>query len=111
MGVDVDETGSDDLARRVDLFAPGADVRSHRDDAVALDRHIGHERLAARAVDDGAAANHQIVHLSLPSFGFIAQPIIKIARRSEEHTSELQSLMRTSYAVFCLKKTTQTHIT
>src|SRR3546814_5183488 len=28
------------------------------------------------------------------------------ACRSEEHTSELQSLMRTSYAVFCLQKTT-----
>src|SRR3546814_2904567 len=28
------------------------------------------------------------------------------AGRSEEHTSELQSLMRTSYAVFCLKKKT-----
>src|SRR3546814_6748832 len=27
-----------------------------------------------------------------------------LARRSEEHTSELQSLMRISYAVFCLKK-------
>src|SRR3546814_9383322 len=27
-----------------------------------------------------------------------------IVARSEEHTSELQSLMRTSYAVFCLKK-------
>src|SRR3546814_3201607 len=27
-----------------------------------------------------------------------------IQRRSEEHTSELQSLMRISYAVFCLKK-------
>src|SRR3546814_2131868 len=27
-----------------------------------------------------------------------------LADRSEEHTSELQSLMRTSYAVFCLKK-------
>src|SRR3546814_9336389 len=27
--------------------------------------------------------------------------------RSEEHTSELQSLMRNSYAVFCLKKTTK----
>src|SRR3546814_8307631 len=27
--------------------------------------------------------------------------------RSEEHTSELQSLMRTSYAVFCLKKNTK----
>src|SRR3546814_1774515 len=31
--------------------------------------------------------------------------------RSEEHTSELQSLMRISYAVFCLKKTrTKTHM-
>src|SRR3546814_7303047 len=29
-----------------------------------------------------------------------------VAIRSEEHTSELQSLMRTSYAVFCLKKKT-----
>src|SRR3546814_1048407 len=29
-------------------------------------------------------------------------------RRSEQHTSELQSLMRISYAVFCLKKKTQT---
>src|SRR3546814_4224989 len=29
--------------------------------------------------------------------------------RSEEHTSELQSLMRTSYAVFCLKKKTSTN--
>src|SRR3546814_9118485 len=28
----------------------------------------------------------------------------RAARRSEEHTSELQSLMRISYAVFCLKK-------
>src|SRR3546814_9144033 len=32
------------------------------------------------------------------------------ARRSEEHTSELQSLMRISYAVFCLKKKTQSNI-
>src|SRR3546814_1852317 len=31
--------------------------------------------------------------------------------RSEEHTSELQSLMRTSYAVFCLKKKTKNNIT
>src|SRR3546814_2696640 len=32
------------------------------------------------------------------------------AGRSEEHTSELQSLMRISYAVFCLNKKTQTDI-
>src|SRR3546814_2820097 len=30
-----------------------------------------------------------------------------VLHRSEEHTSELQSLMRISYAVFCLKKTTK----
>src|SRR3546814_4223000 len=33
-------------------------------------------------------------------------PISATERRSEEHTSELQSLMRISYAVFCLKKKT-----
>src|SRR3546814_2609074 len=33
--------------------------------------------------------------------------IVLLNERSEEHTSELQSLMRTSYAVFCLKKKTQ----
>src|SRR3546814_10384608 len=32
-------------------------------------------------------------------------PFQRIVLRSEEHTSELQSLMRNSYAVFCLKKT------
>src|SRR3546814_4384806 len=36
----------------------------------------------------------------------VVPPIGSIPRRSEEHTSELQSLMRISYAVFCLKKKT-----
>src|SRR3546814_7580783 len=35
-------------------------------------------------------------------------PIARIFSRSEEHTSELQSLMRISYAVFCLKKKNST---
>src|SRR3546814_7380321 len=34
--------------------------------------------------------------------------VLAMQQRSEEHTSELQSLMRTSYAVFCLKKKTNT---
>src|SRR3546814_7008842 len=33
--------------------------------------------------------------------------VLQIPERSEEHTSELQSLMRISYAVFCLKKKKQ----
>src|SRR3546814_4805711 len=36
-----------------------------------------------------------------------AQTYSEISYRSEEHTSELQSLMRSSYAVFCLKKKKQ----
>src|SRR3546814_1065360 len=36
--------------------------------------------------------------------GFAADRTFVVEQRSEEHTSELQSLMRISYAVFCLKK-------
>src|SRR3546814_8178450 len=35
---------------------------------------------------------------------WMAKQLKAIGQRSEEHTSELQSLMRISYAVFCLKK-------
>src|SRR3546814_3381232 len=40
---------------------------------------------------------------------FVAVGDDRDGRRSEEHTSELQSLMRISYAVFCLKKKTHQH--
>src|SRR3546814_20142366 len=41
----------------------------------------------------------------------VAQQVARVlmGERSEEHTSELQSLMRISYAVFCLKKKRNTH--
>src|SRR3546814_2406788 len=35
---------------------------------------------------------------------FVSDYLHQLSERSEEHTSELQSLMRISYAVFCLKK-------
>src|SRR3546814_5670300 len=46
-------------------------------------------------------------HLLYDEFENLEKPIILAAQgnRSEEHTSELQSLMRISYAVFCLHKT------
>src|SRR3546814_7179413 len=50
------------------------------------------------AVDD--TARHQMDDTLLAALHFALD-------RSEEHTSELQSLMRTSYAVFCLKKKKQ----
>src|SRR3546814_18124225 len=55
--------------------------------------------------------------LTKPLHGLV-RPILSIApcgakipNRSEEHTSELQSLMRISYAVFCLKKKKQNNKT
>src|SRR3546814_7337308 len=44
--------------------------------------------------------NLQTVPVAISAYG----------ERSEEHTSELQSLMRISYAVFCLKKKITTHL-
>src|SRR3546814_7571074 len=55
-------------------------------DAVLAHQHIGRAAVAADHADRTGK------RLEAP------------ARRSEEHTSELQSLMRNSYAVFCLKK-------
>src|SRR3546814_10107181 len=50
------------------------------------------------------------VHASAALIDYIQALLAHSRRRSEEHTSELQSLMRISYAVFCLKKkkTTET---
>src|SRR3546814_8056356 len=41
-----------------------------------------------------------------PNSSRVQRPLKYVGVRSEEHTSELQSLMRISYAVFCLKKKT-----
>src|SRR3546814_1848150 len=46
----------------------------------------------------------RIAKISRPSKRPDSQRKVPLTVRSEEHTSELQSLMRISYAVFCLKK-------
>src|SRR3546814_6805771 len=52
-------------------------------------------------------ARCQVPLRALPS----PRPRARQSGRSEEHTSELQSLMRISYAVFCLKKNNKTNRT
>src|SRR3546814_3459070 len=56
------------------------------------------DNVSWRAKDQG--------HLSKAAANHIASTVFPVGTsfRSEEHTSELQSLMRISYAVFCLKK-------
>src|SRR3546814_3572363 len=53
----------------------------------------------------------QVIDSSDPGATLGAVPLFWGTFRSEEHTSELQSLMRISYAVFCLKKKTKTILT
>src|SRR3546814_10897599 len=63
--------------------------------------HLEIRRLEDRAALVEGRAGEEI---AIAPFGDFQHIALKI--RSEEHTSELQSLMRTSYAVFCLKKKT-----
>src|SRR3546814_4943516 len=76
-------------------------------------RENGERRVLVRARgEDGAIHQHQIA--DLPGLAIAVdhrRPRVRphsrgaqFMDRSEEHTSELQSLMRISYAVFCLKK-------
>src|SRR3546814_1661686 len=64
-------------------------------DIDALDRPAG-------IIGGGAVRDQQPIRLDPAETTVVAA--IELAVRSEEHTSELQSLMRISYAVFCLKK-------
>src|SRR3546814_4485849 len=80
-----EEPAASDVGERVD--APAADDGQQR-------LHIDARRLQQR-VDEQPALLERRRAVELPAL---------VGReRSEEHTSELQSLMRTSYAVFCLK--------
>src|SRR3546814_6587072 len=68
-------------------------IAEQRVEALGMDRHRG----AARRKILGQRAQRQFDQHDRRGF-----------ERSEEHTSELQSLMRNSYAVFCLKKKKKT---
>src|SRR3546814_5914662 len=82
-------------------------------DLHALGRDLRPARLAAghapKGLTDTAPTfkpQKKTIHAHAPRpFGEISRLSASSAGRSEEHTSELQSLMRISYAVFCLKKT------
>src|SRR3546814_1820024 len=84
--------------------------------------HVVHAQCDGRAVrrrdrcDDRLPADQEITARELHqrrtgsavrAYGRVADPTRIDAWRSEEHTSELQSLMRISYSVFCLQKNKQ----
>src|SRR3546814_6835596 len=57
-----------------------------------------------RKGQDGLLASTNEIFGELPVEPICVRIAVAVKLRSEEHTSELQSLMRISYAVFCLKK-------
>src|SRR3546814_6933400 len=95
---------SPSVTRRVmELVAGGAADRERARSSLA--QLSEREREVVGAVGDGLT-NAEIaegLHMSVATVKAHVSHIL----RSEEHTSELQSLMRISYAVFCLKKKTQ----
>src|SRR3546814_4816785 len=84
--------GSYDMARRAMDHLAAADFGPFKI-SVVMNRHNVRELDAFAALADGYGAELRLTRL---------RPSGRGADRSEEHTSELQSLMRISYAVFCL---------
>src|SRR3546814_10050230 len=102
------------ISTRTDTLFPFTPLfRSRRQ---LLDRKSGRERSAANQREDqlGIGTEDSTMGMLMFPFGVVVLGMIVSFRRgrrrsctdfrSEEHTSELQSLMRISYAVFCLKK-------
>src|SRR3546814_4504422 len=67
------------------------------------------DHFAHRAFRDGLHRPFRIAEIEEKVLGILDPPQDGEIHRSEEHTSELQSLMRISYAVFCLNKKNQPH--
>src|SRR3546814_5727085 len=118
---------------RTDTLFPYTTLfRSHRHQALAavvleagrmhLDRepgavgaHVGHFDDVGAAAVDGVPDRAEVAlgQVRVQQLDRLADDLLARApvggHRSEEHTSELQSLMRISYAVFCLKKKNKEH--
>src|SRR3546814_4373466 len=85
------------------------------EDVVHASLHVGErliDRLVARDRGGGFLADDGFDReLAADLFRERRRGVGDLGERSEEHTSELQSLMRISYAVFCLKKKKKRHRT
>src|SRR3546814_432149 len=103
----------DDIAERMEDAANRAhveiDFRQSNHEGHLVDwLQEAHAEGAHAVILNAAGLTHSSIALH-DAIKAIAVPVIEVhlSNRSEEHTSELQSLMRISYAVFCLKKKSQ----
>src|SRR3546814_9114447 len=106
-----------------DLYVPNPQGRCHYTGdndprGRARDRQSWRRKSGPPQISESRALRHLATKIGTPRFWIWTSPMSRRApcsssgrgcaagNRSEEHTSELQSLMRISYAVFCLKKKT-----
>src|SRR3546814_2833532 len=101
----------DDLAAARAFYGGVLGCREGRSSAEWIDFDFhGHQIVAHLAHDGGDRGSNPVDghQVPVPHFGVVLTmedwQALAERLRSEEHTSELQSLMRNSYAVFCLKK-------
>src|SRR3546814_1275051 len=96
--------------RRQWVCGPARGTQRHTD-LVRLQGRAEHlDEVEHEAAQIGVCTQRDVRRARLEEMADVAGTQLRVVLRirSEEHTSELQSLMRTSYAVFCLKKT-KTH--
>src|SRR3546814_9007777 len=85
-------------------FAPNVAKRNRQRELINMRYSLFCVAVAGLLASTTAYAENEAAPAAAAS---ASAPVIKVGSRSEEHTSELQSLMRISYAVFCLKKKTK----
>src|SRR3546814_3747631 len=86
---------------RTDTLFPYTTLFRSPDARQLLGRDLGRDGAVVAAVEGPGAA---VVDIEISEGDPSVSRYVASCGRSEEHTSELQSLMRISYAVFCLKK-------
>src|SRR3546814_7179221 len=91
---------------RTDTLFPYTTLFRSVQQAIAQAEQAKAQVIAARAARDRATAQARapVASAQKAANDLTRYQALQKLDRSEEHTSELQSLMRTSYAVFCLKK-------
>src|SRR3546814_3746140 len=77
---------------------------SRRTCAAPTRRHIFMQTVLPDSLSNAETTNPDLFEITPTSLWLEDYSQLRVLFRSEEHTSELQSLMRISYAVFCLKK-------
>src|SRR3546814_10864117 len=103
-GADVEPPAVEPRHREAETVALGADAVFDRHLHIVEDHLRGGGGVPAELALLGAEADPRHVLFDDEARNALRSRLTGADHRSEEHTSELQSLMRISYAVFCLKK-------